>query len=293
MNVKLEQYRVFAKVAEMNSFSKAAEALFMSQSAVSQSIKNLEESLGVPLFVRKSKGVTLTYEAEDLYNHISQALSLFEEGENRLNKHRQLVDGELRIGVSDTISKYLLLPYLEQFNRLHPKIKLKIQNRTSKEAVTLLKEGKIDLAFINLPYFDNSIEISQSIEIHDIFVAGNKYAALKNKKLTSKQFLEYPLILLDSSNTRSYIENFFSNEGIQINPEIELGSYDLLFEFARINLGIACVIKEFAQDQLLDDQLFVVNTTFSIPSRNIGICKLKHKKVSPCAAAFVTLMQTY
>lgn len=291
MDIKLDAYKIFYEVANQLSFSKAAEQLFVTQSAVSQAVKNLENTLHTPLFIRGKKNISLTSEGEMLFEYVKNAISLIEKGETELNKIKKLEQGGLRIGVSDTLSRYLLLPYLEKFNRTYPMINLQIVNRTSTQAVELLKAGQVDLAFINLPLEDDNIEITPYMEVQDIFVAGSRFNFLFEKKLSLKELSEYPMIFLEkNSNSRNYIDRFFLSKGISLRPEIELGSHDLVLEFAKINLGIACVTKEFSKQYLTDGNLFIIRTTEEIPKRAVGICRLKGVNLSAAGNALLDLM---
>lgn len=121
---------------------------------------------------------------------------------------------------------------------------------------------------------------------------GSRFRFLYDRAVTLRELADYPLIFLEkNSNTRNYVENFFLSKGIQLTPEIELGSHDLVLEFARINLGIACVTQEFSRQYLTDDTLHKIDVTDPIPKRGIGICKLKGVSVSAAGNAFLKLMQ--
>ena len=162
MNFRIEQYRIFNVVAKSQSFSKAAKALYMTQSAVSQAIKQLESSIDITLFKRTSKGVELTEAGNILYKYTSSAMELLETGLLKVESLKSLDDGELKIGASDTISTYFLLPRLEMFHKLYPNIKIKIINRVTTETIELLKNGQIDIAFGNLPIEDENIEVKDN-----------------------------------------------------------------------------------------------------------------------------------
>ena len=225
--VKLDAYRVFCLVAEYQSFSKAAKALYTTQPAVSQTIMNLENELGTRLFTRTSKGVKPTTEGQLLYEYISSAMNLIKVGENKLAETRDLLTGEMKIGVGDTISRYYLLPYLEKFNQQSPNIKLKIINRTTLELLNLLKSGEIDIALCNLPVKDSALEIQKCSDVHDIFVCGEKYKSLCQSNITLEELIQYPMIFLErKSNSRQYVEKYLLSKGIKLQPEIELGSHD-------------------------------------------------------------------
>jgi len=288
---KLDLYKVFCEVANCKSFSKAAKNLYMTQPAISQSIMNLEKELGVRLFTRTSKGVKLTNEGKLLFEYINSAINLINVGEKKLFEARNLMVGEMKIGVGDTISKYFLLPYLSVFHNKSPNIKLKIINRTTMELCSLLKSGETDLAICNLPVKDSAIAVRKCMDIHDIFVCGEKYKELSTKEISLRQLLEYPLIFLErKSNSRQYVEKIFSSKGIRLTPEIELGSHELLLEFSKYNFGIACVIEEFSKDYLDKKLLYKINLTEELPKRSIGFCFLKSVSLSTAAQRFVDIV---
>lgn len=292
MNIKLDYYKVFCKVSECKSFSEAAKKLYMTQPAVSQTIIQLEKELGITLFRRGSKGVVLTQEGHTLYEYIHTAINLIEVGEQKIKEALDLEIGELRIGVGDTISKFFLLPYLEQFHQQYPKIKLKIINRTTIEQCELLKTGEIDLALCNLPIEDAALEVKECFYIHDIFVGGEAYKKLSKNPIALEELNHLPLIFLEKkSNSRKYVEKYLQKEGITISPEIELGSHDLLLEFARINLGISCVIKEFSKEYLDQKGLYEIRLMNPIPRRSVGCCFLKNVSLSPAALQFINILQ--
>lgn len=289
---KLDLYKIFVAVGQNNSFSSAAKELYMTQPAISQSIMQLEEELDTRLFNRLPKGVTLTHEGEILFEYANSALHLLGVGEEKIIEFNNLSAGELKIGVGDTIAKYFLLPYLETFHNSYPNIRLKIVNGTTLETIDLLKSGKVDLAICNLPIDDLTLKQELIIDIHDIFVCGEKFKRLISNPLTFEELTKLPLILLEpKSNSRKYIESFLLDQGVPIAPAFELGSHDLLLEFAKINLGIACVTKEFSRDYLDRGLLYEVPLREEIPTRNIGICYLKSVPLSPSSTKFVKILQ--
>lgn len=291
MTVKLELYKIFKQVCDSGSFSEAAKILYISQSAVSQAMKQLESQTAIPLFRRTTKGVMPTGEGQLLYEYVSSAMDLLNAAEEKLEAMKNLTHGELKIGASDTISHHLLIPVLEQYSRLYPKIKLQIVNRTSSEAAALLKSGKIDLAFVNMPYQDEEITITPYFDVQDIFVAA-PFSIWAEQTYTLEQIGELPLILLEQkANSRLYVERFFRQKGVSVAPEIELGSHDLLLEFAEINLGVSCVIREFSKEALESGTLVPLKTDFVIPNRQIGVASLPGVSLSTAARHFLSLLK--
>jgi len=292
MSARLDSYRVFSEVVKYQSFSKAAKSLYMTQPAVSQVIMNLEQELDTRLFTRTSKGVNLTSDGQLLYEYVSSAINLIEVGEKKLSESRDLMTGELKIGVGDTISRHYLLPYLEIFHNNSPNIKLRIINRTTTELCRILKSGEIDIAVCNFPVKDSALEIKKCMTIHDVFVCGERYKQLATKPISLERILELPTIFLErKSNSRQYVEKYFASKGIRLQPEIELGSHELLLEFARFNFGIACVIEEFSQEYLKNGLLYKLKLEEEIPERAIGFCFLKSVSLSSAAGKFVSIVQ--
>lgn len=290
---KLDLYKVFCQVGRSASFSEAARELYMTQPAVSQAIMQLERELDIRLFNRTPKGVSLTPEGSLLFDYATSAINLLHVGEEKILEFKNLTAGELKIGVGDTISRYFLLPYLEHFHNRYPNIKFKIENGTTLELCALLKSGEVDIVVCNFPLDDPALEMRPCFPIQDTFVYGEKFKKILAKPLSFGELVKLPLIFLESkSNSRKYVEGYLSSRGIQISPEFELGSHDLLLEFAKINLGIACVTKEFSGEYLNNGLLSEVQLLEEIPKRSVGICYLKSVPLSLAATRFVEIVES-
>ncbi len=294
MEIKLEQYRVFEAAAREKSFSAAARKLFISQPAVSQSVAQLEESLGVRLFLRRGRTVELTGEGELLYGYVHTALGLLSSGENQLLRLRTLTAGELRIGAGDTVSRWFLLPVIERFHREYPDVALRITNRTSGETVRLLQDGKLDLGLVNLPLSASGVLFEECMPVHDVFVAGNRYAELSGRTLSLAELSSYPLLMLErSANSRRWADRHFLSNGLAPKAEIELGAHHLLLDYAGIGLGIACVVREWSQHALLRGDVFEIPVDPPIPARSIGFCYLEGIPLSAAARTFIEMTKEH
>lgn len=292
MDINFESYKIFYHTARSCSFSEAAKSLFISQSAVSQAIKNLEKKLGVMLFYRKTRNIKLTQEGELLLKHIEQAYNFIKAAENKLAEMQNLESGEIRIGVGDTICKHYLIPYLERFNQKYPRVKIQVINRTSAQILQILKNGLIDLGIVTLPVCDDKISVDELIELEDIFVASDRYSSLKGKNISLSELSSYPLLMLKKgSSTRRNLDNFLLGRGIGLIPEIELESIDLLVEFARIGLGIAHVLKESALKLIQDGELFQINLKEQLPMRKLGIATINDVPLCRAAHEFIGLLK--
>jgi DNA-binding transcriptional LysR family regulator len=291
MDVNFELYKIFYHTVSSGSFSGAAEKLFITQSAVSQAIKNLETKLGVTLFFRKTRNLKLTPEGEMLFTHIKQAYNFIKAGEQKLAETQNLDSGEIRIGASDTVCKYFLLPYLESFHRLYPKVKIQFINRTSPKILENLKNGAVDFAVVTLPINDKSINVRELKVVTDILVAAPKYVELKERRIKLADLADYPLLLLEkASSTRRNFDAFLRQNQINLFPEIELESVDLLVEFARIGLGVAHVLRESALAPIERGELFEVEVEEEMPQRKLGLATMAQVPLSKAAEVFVSLL---
>lgn len=288
---KLDLYRVFYEVSQHNSFSKAAKSLYLTQPAVSQSISQLEDELDIRLFNRHPQGVILTEEGKLLYDYVHSALNLLSSGENKMEEFKSLQGGKIAIGVGDTISRYFLLPFLESFHNQYPDISFRLVNGTTYELIEILKQGKIDIAICNFPVEDDKLEKITCKHIQDTFVYGSSYEGRFNEPTSLEQVLKHPIICLDQDSiSRRFMDDYLAKQGFSLQPEFELGSHDLLLDFARINLGIACVTKEFSLNYINQGLLKEIPLKESIPKRSIGICYLKDVSLSLASQKFVDII---
>ena len=283
MAVKLELYRVFQEVARMGNISAAAQNLYISQSAVSQSIKQLEEQLQVRLFSRSTRGVVLTSEGKMLLDYVSHGLGLIQCGEEKLAQSRQLLTGELIIGASDTVTSQFLLPHLDAFHRRYPNIHIRIISGRSYKVLGLLRAGRVDIAFASAPGDADDLEHIPCFETHSCFVAAPDYPCDFTRAYTTEEIAAFPLILLEKkASSRTYLEKYFLQSGVRLTPEIELGARSLLVDLAKIGFGVAGVTREFVQGELAAGEIRELSTAFSIPPRTVDLCMLRN--VSPSAA---------
>ncbi len=296
MDVKLERYRIFCTVVETGSFSAAAEKLFVTQSAISQSIHSLEESLGATLFIRKKSGVTLTAMGTLLYDYAAGALSLLNAAERKFEAYSSLSSGELSVGASDTICRHVLLPVLKEFHDRYPAVRLNVSNRVTSEAVSDLQSGKTEIAFVNLPYppvrEDSQITVEEALPLHDVFVAGMDFRIPRGKRYDWDEIAELPLVMLEKrSNSRCRVDEFLAGRDVILSPEFELGSHELLLAFAAAGLGVACVTREFSEDALNAGTVKLLTTREPLPERSIGILTVSSVPLSAASKAFLEIFR--
>ena len=292
MAVKLELYRVFKEVAETGNISLAAKNLYISQSAVSQSVKQLETALQARLFARSPRGVSLTWEGQMLYQYVRSALGLLATGEDKLSQAQQLLLGTLTIGASDTVTSFFLTPFLETFHRQHPGIRLKIVSGRSAKVLSMLRSGAVDIAFASSPS-EPGLSTWSCFATHSVFVAGSGYDCDFDHVYTRQEIADFPLILLErKASSRVFLEQYFLQSGITLTPEIELSSRSLLVSLAKIGLGVAGVTLEFVQDALLSGDIRLLKTDFEIPPRSVDMCTLREVTPTAAASAFMELVRS-
>ncbi len=292
MEAKLELYRVFQVVAEAGSISAAAKALYLSQPAASQAVKRLEDQLRTPLFVRGKRGVTLTREGRLLYEQVRGAICLLENAEEKLRQTRLLETGQLVIGASDTMTRTFLLPYLEAFRREKPGVRLQLRNGTSRQVLSLLSQGTVDIAFASMPEETANFQTEVCFDTHMVFVAAAGYPCDFQRTHTLAEVARMPLILLDrQAGSRLYLEKRFESLGLALRPEMELATHDLLLQLARIGLGVACVTREYAHIELAEGLVRELRTAPVIPPRQAVMCTLPQTAQTPAVAHFMAFVR--
>ncbi|AVX19353.1 DNA-binding transcriptional regulator, LysR family [Carboxydocella sporoproducens DSM 16521] len=293
MNISFELYKVFYHVAKSLSFSAAARELFISQSAVSQNIKALEEQLGCSLFSRHTKQVRLTREGEVLFQHIEQAYLAIKTAERTLDEMRTLARGEVRLGATDTICKHFLLHPFQHFSQLYPQLKLRVTNTTSPGCLDLLSRGLVDLAVIHLPEKELPANL-QAVPLQELnygFIAGPQYRQLQGQTLTLEEIVTYPLLLLEkATTTRNLLDQLLAAHNLSVQPEIESGSIDLLVELTKIGLGLTFLPLAYVQAELASGQVFLLPLELELPRRHLGVVTRSDFPLPLAAGKFMELL---
>ena len=292
MNISLEYYKVFYYVAEYGSFTAAAEKLCISQPAVSQAVSQLEKEFDCKLFNRSRKGVELNMEGRVLYSYVKKGYEQLEQGEESLLKMIHMDIGEIRIGASDMTLKYFLLPFLEKFHEIYSGIKVNVTNGPTPETLRYLSEGKIDFGVVTTPISDDvNLHLKEVRKIKDVFVAGNEFRYLKGKKLKYERLMELPTISLEkNTSTRKYLDEFLKVKDIILEPEFELATSDMIVQFTRRNLGIGCVVYDFAEEYIESGEIFELEFDEEIPLRSMCIVSDEKRPMSVAGSKMMELL---
>ena len=273
MDQNLSQYRIFYAVAKAGNISRAAKELYISQPAISKSISKLEDSLNTVLFTRNSRGVQLTNEGQVLFEHTRDAFEELAKGEQELKRIREFNMGHIRIGVSNTLCRFIMVKYLKGFIEQYPHIKITIESQPTTQTLSMLEQQRIDIGLVVKQKSAKNMDFIPVMDIEDIFVATPSY--LENLRLRegadTDVFQSGNLMLLDKNNiTRHYIDDYMTVNDIVANNLLEVTTMDLLIEFARIGLGIGCVIKEFVKEDLDSGRLVQLKLDTPIHKRTVG-----------------------
>lgn len=286
--MNLEYYKTFYKVATEKSITKAAKALFISQPAVSKTIKTLEEHLKCPLFVRTSSGVVLTDEGETLYNQLTMAFSHIEAGENMIKKHIELNKGVIKVGISNTLCKYIFIPLLSGFHQAYPDIQIEVCNRSSIETSEMVKRGLLDFALISTLEHEDQLHYQPFMEIEDVVVTSDPNSPFLGGPIGVEYLKVAHLMMLEKGNTtRQQIDTFLTDNTLFLEPQLEIGNMEFLIEFAKIGIGEAFVIKNFVEDELKSGELFEINIKPKPPARSIAVISLSDIPTSKASQAFI------
>lgn len=292
--VNLELYRVFYTVAKCGSLTKAADQLFISQPAVSQSIKQLETQLGTTLFNRTHRGMELSLQGGKLiFKQVEDALKLLDEAEQRLTDLQTTATGTIRIGATDAIFSNLLAEKIVDFNEKYPGVKIDLITGTTPETLEQLKNNKCDVAFVNMPVDDKDVNLTGTVSLlSDIFVAGKKYESMKGVLVELSDLQEFPLLMIESNTiARKALSNYTQTLGFNLHPDIEVENWDLMLKFVIRGMGIGCVPREYALPYLESGELFEVNVTPTLPVRGVGLALPKNIPIKYAIKAFVAMFK--
>ena len=237
MEQHLSQYRIFYEVARCGNISRAAKELYISQPAISKAISKLEENLNTKLFIRNSRGVQLTKEGNVLFQHINSAFESINRGERELKRIHDFHIGHLKIGVSNTLCKYVLLPYLKGFVEKYPHVNISIESQATNHTLEMLDARNIDLGLVAEPKNRKGLIFTPVMEISDAFVCTPAYMEnlLLREGKTPNIFQAGNIILLDRSNmSRKHIDSYLTDNQIEVNQLLEVTDMTLGIEFAKI-----------------------------------------------------------
>ena len=289
MNVDLELYRVFYTVAKHKHMTKASEELHISQPAISQSIKKLEDQLGGTLFLRSNKGMELTEEGKMFYEYVKGALELINNAENEFTSFKDLSKGEVKIGCSTTLTKLVLMDCLKKYHFDYPNINIKITNDLTSNLIDDLKLGKLDFVIFNESNIkETNLNLEKIKELEQGFIYNPEFY---DDNITNFEDLNsIPLILQkEESNSRKLLDYISLNNNVKLIPKMEVVSQELITEFTNIGLGIGFSIIDLAKRNYKNLKELKINK--KIPNINIYLATNKSVSLTFASKMFIKYLK--
>ncbi len=291
--IDFDLYKLFYAVAKYGNLSKAAEELFISQPAASQSLKALESALDTTLFNRVHHGMELSAQGgKIIFDDVEQAVKLLNGVEEKLAALKQNATGTLRIGASETIFQYILSEKIVKYNELYPQVKIELISETSPKIIALMKKDECDIGFLNLPFSgDDDVVIRKSIFLlNDIFIAGERFAELKDKQLSVRDLQKYPLLLMEEHTvSRDAINHYGESHGVSFKPAVEVNSWGFMKHLVMNGMGIGCIPREYSMNKLSNGSLIELNVVPAMPARSVGLALPRSVNMTFALQSFVNL----
>lgn len=291
----IQLYRIFSEVARLGNITHAAKNLYISQPAVSNAINNLESSLGVTLFMRKSRGVQLTEKGELFYKHVKSAFDILEKGEFEIKQTENRKIGRISIGLSTTMCHFVMRPFLKKFIEEHPYIEISLINQSSYQTFNMLEEYGLDIGITTEPMKKNMFEYYPFMQYKYIFVATPSYInnlKLREAKNINDYFAFGNLMLLHKSHPlRQSVDQYFFHNGFTIGHTLEVSNMDLLIDFSKMGMGIGYVIKNFVLDELEEGSLIELPLDIPQVNRSFGLTYNKTAHLSTAMSIFIDLFK--
>lgn len=288
--MNFDLYKTFYYVGKSGSITSAAKALYVTQPSVSHAIQSLERELGCTLLVRSQKGVEFTPEGRQFYNAIARACETIFQAEHQLEASKNLLKGRIAIGASETTLHHFLMPYLADFRKQYPDIRLKLFNSSTPQMLTSLLNGNMDFAVLILDrdYRHEKLSVTHLSDFQDYIIAGQNFSSLKDRPISLEELLNYPLVSMEKGTlTRNFFDQVFQEQGLYPEPDIELATTDLIVPVVAGGLGIGMVPEPFAREALTHGKIFRLSIKETIPRRQICLIKKKKAPLSLAGDAFI------
>ena len=253
MNISYDLYKTFYIVANCSTITEASKKLMISQPAVTKAIKNLESQLNGSLFIRNKTGIKLTENGKKFYNYIRPAIEQIQDASNLFDNINKIETGEIKIGTSNTILKYFLMPYLKKYSKTFPNVNISIEESYTPELINMVKHGYLDIAII----YVNGLKILKLQTLNYCFIGNKKYKNLSDKTISFEELKKESLILNTINPIQTSLLNNIEDDSKYI-AHINLASHSLVYEFVKEGFGIGLVIKEFIKDKLDDKDLYEI-----------------------------------
>lgn len=289
--MELSQLRGFLTVARTGSFTKAAEALFLTQPALSLQIKALEKSLGEPLFERRGRRLLLTPAGRILLERAEQIWSLVEQTGEEVAALKGLAGGRLVIGTNDSNCLYVLPASVRRFRREFPHVELHLTNGHSTQVVAWVVEGQADFGLVTLPIANAYIESRPLFRREDVLVCAPSHPLCAQAAVTLEHLVEYPLLLLDKGSvSRTLLDQMLAESGLLPKTVMAVGSIEVIKRYVEIGLGVSIVPRFTAEQEIREGRLYAAPLDW-LPARAVGVIQRRQGYLSSAARVFLDMLE--
>lgn len=295
MDINYELFKMFDKVVKTGSFTKASEEMFVSQSAVTQAIKRLEDQLDGTLFVRSKTGVTLTEAGKELYDFVKQSVETLDNAGRIFIEHKNLERGAVRIACGSTLAKLILDDAIIKFAKDYPNVEISIKNDVTSQSIERVANGKVDMAIITLPCkieFDN-IKITNIKEVEYCFFTNRDfYEETINKEIVLNDIEKFDLALpAKETNSRIWLDSKMLENNIVLKSKYEFSSANILSKFVEKMNVIGYINKEFIKEKLECGEFVELIKNFEADKKNIAVATLDKKIASPATLKLIEYLK--
>ena len=283
------QLKIFYEVATRLSMTEAANNLFMTQPAVSQAIKDLEQEFGLNFFDRIGKRLYLTSDGEILFSYARRILNLYDECVKEIKSVKDLESGSLRIGASTTIGIYVLTDIIGKYTKENKNIDVSITIENTNNVANLILENKVDFAYVEGPVHSKEIAVEEFCDDELVIITSVEHPFSMRKTIDIKELEKEKIIMREKgSGTREVFENILIANNLKINRFLELGNTEAIKKSVEANLGVSCISKRAIKDEIKNNKLACVLVDNVKISRKLNIIYHKDKTLSNLFKAFMT-----
>jgi DNA-binding transcriptional LysR family regulator len=286
MHVTLRQLRVFKTVAEHLNYTQAARTLHLSQPAVSMQVKQLEESVGLPLFEQTGKKIQLTEAGREVFQYSRTIFQTFEEMEEVLAALKGLDTGHLDIAVASTVN-YFAPRLLAAFSRRFPGIDLRLDVTNRQRLMALLRNNETDLVMMGRPPDDIDLEFEPFMENPLVVIAPPGHALQNERHIPAQRLSEEVFIMREAgSGTRLAMERYFAEQSIEISTGMQMTRNEAIKQAVRAGMGLGVVSTHTIELEIETRRLVVLDIEGFPLQRHWYLVYRKNKRLSPAARAF-------
>ncbi|MDP6700397.1 MAG: LysR family transcriptional regulator [Candidatus Latescibacteria bacterium] len=289
----LYQLRGFYEIVREQSFTRAADKLFLTQPAISLQVKALERELDEILLERNRRQIRLTPAGEILFAHAREVFARLASARDEIAALKKVLRGRLAIGTSDTNCTYILPGLLAEFRARYPEVELDIRNRMSPEVGNLVLNDEVEFGLATLPVKHRDLVGEVLFARRDVLICPPDHALAARRRIGLKQIVAHPFLALERGSTsRQLLDEVCRHEGLELQVEMNLGGIEIIKRYVEIGLGIALVPEVAVEDEVAAGRLCTVRV-MGLGKREIGLVEHRGRRRSQATGAFLGLLREF